>query len=200
MCIRQHEGLAAVVDDVQVQVQLAGEVPVEDRLADLGAVRDVVHRDVVEAVPGEELLGNREDLRPAPGAGHRRGPATPGRSGHASMVRAGAAALLQGTGVGDTMGRWLPPAYATAVAPLSPLGPPPGGARDAVRGASVRSPCWSPGAWRWRVALPQRLRSRARSRRPPRSPSTVSPRATTCPRRPRRCSARTSTAAAACRS
>src|SRR5665647_2765034 len=124
-CRSLARGPRRVVDDVQVQVQLAGEVPVQDRLADVGAVRDVVHRDVVEAIPGEELLGEREDLRPASGAGHRGGPATPGRSGHGSMVRAGAPALLQGAGVGDTMGRWLPPAYATAVAPLSPLGPPP---------------------------------------------------------------------------
>ena len=76
---RAQELRAGLLDDREVEVELGGEVAVEDGLGDLGADRDVVHRDVVEAVPGEQVAGHRQHLDasgvpPHPGAAGAVGP------------------------------------------------------------------------------------------------------------------------------
>jgi hypothetical protein len=87
---RVHGGqqlVAARVHHRQVEVELGREVPVEHRLADLGAVRDVVHRHVVEALGGEQLLRDRQHLRATDRAGHAHRTAVAGRGVvHRAMI------------------------------------------------------------------------------------------------------------------
>ena len=90
---RDEQVRAALVDDGEVEVELGREVPVQDRLADLGALRDVVHRDVVEALGGEELLGDPQHLGAALVASHPRAARPRGRVvcpvRHPAMVATG---------------------------------------------------------------------------------------------------------------
>src|SRR5690606_6499093 len=82
------EPLALLVDDREVEVELRGEVAVEHRFADAGAVGDVVHRDVVVPLRGEELLGDRQELGPARVPRHA-GARGGGRRGRVARVSAG---------------------------------------------------------------------------------------------------------------
>ena len=84
---------AVLVDDREVEVELGREVAVQDGLADLGALRDVVHGDVVEALGGEELLGDAQHLGAALVASHPRAARPRGRVvcpvRHPAMVATG---------------------------------------------------------------------------------------------------------------
>ncbi|GHJ31200.1 hypothetical protein TPA0910_56330 [Streptomyces hygroscopicus subsp. sporocinereus] len=51
-----------LVEQGQVQLELAREVLVEHRLADSGALGDVVHRGRVVALGDEDLLGGPQEL------------------------------------------------------------------------------------------------------------------------------------------
>ena len=57
--------LDAGVDQRQVEVELAGEVLVQDRLADGRAVGDVVHGRRVEPLGDEHVLRGAQELQPA---------------------------------------------------------------------------------------------------------------------------------------
>ena len=57
-----EQGLAVLVQQGEVEVELAGEVLVEHRLADAGALGDVVHRGGVVALGDEDLLGGAQEL------------------------------------------------------------------------------------------------------------------------------------------
>ena len=63
------DGVARGVEDRQVELELAGEVLVEHRLGDPGALGDVVHRGGVVALRDEHLEGSRQQLRPPLAAG-----------------------------------------------------------------------------------------------------------------------------------
>ena len=52
-------------EDLDEELLLGGEVPVEDALADAEAVDDVGHRGRVVAIGGEPLGGVRDELRPS---------------------------------------------------------------------------------------------------------------------------------------
>ena len=84
---------AVLVDHREVEVELGREVAVQDRLADLGALGDVVHGDVVEALGGEELLGDAQHLGAAFVASHPRAARPRGRVvcpvRHPAMVATG---------------------------------------------------------------------------------------------------------------
>ncbi|GAA3046398.1 hypothetical protein GCM10020000_27860 [Streptomyces olivoverticillatus] len=54
--------LAVLVQQGQVEVELAREVLVEHRLADAGALGDVVHRRRVVPLRHEDLLGRAQEL------------------------------------------------------------------------------------------------------------------------------------------
>jgi hypothetical protein len=64
--------LAAGVHHRQVEVELGREVPVQHRLAHQRAVGDVVHRHVVVALAGEQLLRDGQQLVAALVAAHPR--------------------------------------------------------------------------------------------------------------------------------
>ena len=70
--------LHALVEQRQVELLLAGEVLVEDRLADPGPLRDLVHRRRVVAAGDEDLHGRVEQLA---AAGKPREPGSPRASG-----------------------------------------------------------------------------------------------------------------------
>ena len=78
------EGLGAGVEQGQVELELAGEVLVEDRLADAGLGGDGVHGRGVVARRDEDLAGGVQQLAAALGAAQpppRRRGAGNGRSG-----------------------------------------------------------------------------------------------------------------------
>ena len=60
-----------LVEQREVEVELAGEVLVEHRLGDAGALGDVVHRGGVVALGDEHLEGGLEQLGPAASRGIR---------------------------------------------------------------------------------------------------------------------------------
>ena len=99
---RGHHRLGVLVEQGQVEVELAGEVLVEHRLADPGGVGDVVHRRRVVALGDEDLLGRAEQLL-APGRAGQPGAAGPrvrGRPARLAPSRGGrlaAASILGGS-------------------------------------------------------------------------------------------------------
>ena len=80
---------ADVVEELEVERPLRGDVLIEHRLGDPGRVGDVVHRGLVEAVLGEQPEGHPEQLgSPAGGRqalGHD-GVIVPGPSGSAGLL------------------------------------------------------------------------------------------------------------------
>ena len=74
------------VEKVEIEVELAGEVLVENRLGDSGPVGDVIHGCRVVADGGEDLQGGGQDLLTALLAGKARG-ARAVRRGHPRTVR-----------------------------------------------------------------------------------------------------------------
>ena len=89
---RRRPALGVLVEQREVEVELAREVLVEHRLADAGALGDVVHRRRVVALGDEDLLGGAEQLL-APGR-----PGQPGAAG--PRVRGRPARRLLRWGVG----------------------------------------------------------------------------------------------------
>ncbi|GHI87550.1 hypothetical protein Sxan_49140 [Streptomyces xanthophaeus] len=65
-----------LVQQRQVQVELAREVLVEHRLADPGALGDVVHRGSVVPLRDEDLLSRAQELVPSGSARQSRAPRT----------------------------------------------------------------------------------------------------------------------------
>ena len=68
------------VEQREVEVELAGEVLVEHRLGDAGALGDVVHRGGVVALRDEDLQRGLEQLGAALAARHPAAPRTGVRS------------------------------------------------------------------------------------------------------------------------
>jgi hypothetical protein len=58
----RDDGVAMLVEQCQIELQLARKVLVEHGLGDTGAFGDVVHRGRVVALGDEDLLGRREQL------------------------------------------------------------------------------------------------------------------------------------------
>ena len=73
----------AGVEEGQVEVELAGEVLVEDGLGDAGMLGDLIHRGGVVAGGGEDLEGGREDLLASLLAGQSRRARALGRASRA---------------------------------------------------------------------------------------------------------------------
>jgi hypothetical protein len=65
-----------LLEQSQVELPFAGEVLVEDRFADAGALGDVVHRRGMETLGHEDVLRGTEELTPARTPRQARG--TPG--------------------------------------------------------------------------------------------------------------------------
>jgi hypothetical protein len=89
---RGHHRLGVLLEQREVEVELAREVLVEHRLADAGPVGDVVHRGRVVALRDEDLLRRAQELAPP------RRPGQPGaaragvrRSRHEDLLRSGVA-------------------------------------------------------------------------------------------------------------
>ena len=59
---RGQQAVADLVEQRHVQILLGVEVLVEHRFGDAGGLGDIVHRRAVEAVSGEDLDGDIEDL------------------------------------------------------------------------------------------------------------------------------------------
>ena len=73
--IAADQRVGARVEQREVEIELAGEVLVEHRLADPGPVGDLVHRGGVVALGDEHLLRGGQQLQPAlsarqPGPAH----------------------------------------------------------------------------------------------------------------------------------
>lgn len=76
-----HEFTGLLVDERKIQVEFAGEVLVQHRLRDAGAVGDIVHSRRVVALSDEYVAGSLQELCPSLAAGQPRGGATRGRIG-----------------------------------------------------------------------------------------------------------------------
>ena len=68
---RVRQRLAVLVEQREVELELAREVLVEHRLADAGALGDVVHRGRVVALGDEDLLRGAQQLVAASRPGSR---------------------------------------------------------------------------------------------------------------------------------
>jgi hypothetical protein len=71
----RHDRVTVGVEQRQIELELSGEVLVEDGLGNARALRDVVHRGGVVPLRHEDLLRRLQELLAARGTRQARGPA-----------------------------------------------------------------------------------------------------------------------------